>query len=78
MKSTSTGLLTDMSGNIGCRPHDKIEEEPVHPCVNMDLSRNAPAVEEEEHAQVEQKCGAPQASDEEEVNTEVLCYVMLC
>ena len=39
-------ILTDMSGNIGCRPHDKINEDPVHTGANMDLSRDTSAAQD--------------------------------
>ena len=46
VKSTSTGLHTNMFGNIGCRLHGKIDEEPMHTGANMDLSCDVPAAQD--------------------------------
>ena len=46
VKSTSTVLVTNISGNIGCQPHDKVGKKPVRVGKNMNLSYNVPATQD--------------------------------
>ena len=46
VKRFGTCVRTNIFGNIGCRPHNEIDEEPLDTGSNMDLSHNVPVAQD--------------------------------